>query len=210
MQPAAAALVLDVQCATRHGVSQPAMTNVLASPSALTPTAADLLDAAGRGDHAAWDRIFTRHYRLVLRYSVARLGDAHAAEDVAQEVFVAAVASVRRLRDRSDAGIEAWLLGIARNKCRERARADHRRTAQPDERVAGDAADVAVTRIAAAEVRAAMNHLSDDQREVVIRRFLLDQSLDEVAAATGRPVGAVKSMQHRAIAALTRLCEGMA
>lgn len=210
MQPAAAALVLGIPRATRHGVTRTAMTNVLASPSPVPPTAAELLDAAGHGDHAAWDRIFTQHYRLVLRYCVARLGDAHTAEDVAQEVFVAAVASVRRLRDRSDAGIEAWLLGIARNKCRERARADHRRTAQADERIAGDAADVAVTRIAAAEVREAMKHLSDDQREVVIRRFLLDQSLDEVAAATGRPVGAVKSMQHRAIAALTRLCEGMA
>ena len=67
---------------------------------------------------------------------------------------------------------------------------------------------MAIARLSAAEVRRAMERLSDDQREVVLRRFVLDQSLEEVAAATARPVGAVKSMQHRALAALARICEG--
>jgi RNA polymerase sigma-70 factor (ECF subfamily) len=58
-------------------------------------------------------------------------------------------------------------------------------------------------------VRAALEQLSDAQREVILRRFVMGQSLDEVAAATGRPVGAVKSMQHRAIAQLAKRCGWM-
>jgi RNA polymerase sigma-70 factor (ECF subfamily) len=47
--------------------------------------------------------------------------------------------------------------------------------------------------------------LKEDQRDVLVRRFVLDQSLEEVAAGTGRSVGAVKSMQHRGLAALRRI-----
>ena len=48
-------------------------------------------------------------------------------------------------------------------------------------------------------VRTAMVHLTEDQRDVLIRRFVLDQSLEDVASTTKRTVGAVKSMQHRAL-----------
>ena len=168
------------------------------------------VEAAGRGDHAAWDFLFDRYHALVRRYALARLGEAAAADDVAQECFVAAVGALHRLRERSEQGVEAWLLGIARFKIADRVRAAQRErrlpaltTAAPP---AADAGELAVSRIHVAEVREAMQRLSPDQREVIERRFLLDQSLEEVAAATGRRVGAVKSLQHRALAALARIC----
>jgi RNA polymerase sigma-70 factor (ECF subfamily) len=46
--------------------------------------------------------------------------------------------------------------------------------------------------------------LTEDQRDIVVRRFVLDQSLEDVAATTGRTVGAVKSMQRRALETLRR------
>ena len=58
--------------------------------------------------------------------------------------------------------------------------------------------------IEARRVRNAMVHLTEDQRDVLIRRFVLDQSLEEVAATTTRSVGAVKSLQHRALDAVRR------
>jgi RNA polymerase sigma-70 factor (ECF subfamily) len=47
--------------------------------------------------------------------------------------------------------------------------------------------------------------LTPDQRDVLVRRFILDQSLEQVAAATGRRVNAVKALQHRAVGAMGRL-----
>jgi len=171
-------------------------------------TAAAAVGSARRGEAAGWDWLFDRTHRLVLRYVMARLGDRDAAEDVTQEVFVAAVTAIRRLRDESEVGIEGWLLGIARFKVADRLRQrsrDRDRQPVPAGAAGEDAGELAVTRLSAAEVRRAMERLSADQREVVLRRFILDQSLEEVAAATGRPVGAVKSMQHRALASLARI-----
>jgi RNA polymerase sigma-70 factor (ECF subfamily) len=165
------------------------------------------VEAASRGDASGWNWLFDRYHRVVLRYAMGRLGDLAAAEDVTQEVFVAAVHAIGRLRDRSEPGIEGWLLGIARNKAVDRVRRLGReRVAAGHAELTADAAELVVSRITAAELRTAIEQLSTDQREVVLRRFVLDQSLEQVAAATGRPVGAVKSMQHRALASLARIC----
>jgi RNA polymerase sigma-70 factor, ECF subfamily len=174
------------------------------------PGAAELaVEAASRGDASGWNWLFDRYHRVVLRYAMGRLGDLAAAEDVTQEVFVAAVHAIGRLRDRSEPGIEGWLLGIARNKAIDRVRRLGReRLAGGHAEVTADAAELVVSRITAAELRIAIEELSTDQREVVLRRFVLDQSLEQVAAATGRPIGAVKSMQHRALASLARICGG--
>lgn len=168
----------------------------------------DLVEAAVRGDAGAWNTLFDRFYVVVLRYAMARLGDHGAAEEVAQETFLRAVRGIRGLRARSEPEVEAWFVSIARNlvadRLRERARGGQLRgeIVTPT-----DAAEVAADRAAAAEIRQAMEALTEDQREVLLRRFVLDQSLEEVALALGRPVGAIKSLQHRALASLNRLLE---
>ncbi len=173
---------------------------------------ADAVDAAAAGLEGGWDFLFDRFYPVVLRFAMARLGDRDAAEDVAQEVFVAAVGSISSLRDRREPAVEAWFLRITRHKAIDRLR----RRAQPDAEVpvdlasADDPAAAAAQLIEAEEVRCAMDHLTDDQRDVLIRRFVLDQSLEQVAAGTGRRVGSIKSMQHRALAALAKRLPGRA
>jgi len=168
----------------------------------------DAVAAARRGEAMGWDALFDRYHRTLLRYTMARLGDVHGAEDVTQEVFVAAVGSLRRLRNTSEGGTESWLLGIARYKVADRIRRLRRERALPviDEPV-GDATEVVLRRLEVSEVRAALELLSDDQRDLILRRFVLDQSLEQVSEATGRRVGAVKSMQRRALASLARFCQ---
>lgn len=156
------------------------------------------------GDPAGWDWLFDRFYLVVLRFAMARLGDREAAEEVAQEVFVAATASLRTLRDRREPVVEAWFVRIARFKVADRIRAAGRRQEVAQPAVEDDPAEIATLRMEAAEVRRAMDHLTEDQREVLVRRFILDQSLEQVAEALERPVGAVKALQHRALAALSR------
>jgi RNA polymerase sigma-70 factor (ECF subfamily) len=59
-------------------------------------------------------------------------------------------------------------------------------------------------------VRDLLADLTPDQRHVLALRVIADLSLEQVAAATGKPVGAVKALQHRALATLRRKIAGEA
>jgi RNA polymerase sigma-70 factor (ECF subfamily) len=190
---------------TRRGDDLPSdgrTDSVTAMPA---PDLIHLVELALRGEASGWDGLFDRLYPAVHRYALARTQDRTAAEEVAQEVFVAAVGTLGRLRERSAPGIEGWFLAIARNKLADRARRRGReQRVQLQPTPAADAAELATGNLAATELRRALDELTDDQRDVLIRRFVLDHSLEHVAAATGRSVGAVKAMQHRALAMLQR------
>lgn len=168
---------------------------------------AETVQAARRGEAEAWDTLFTRFHPDVHAYALARLGDWAGAEDVTQEVFVAAVSAIRRLRDDREPAVQAWFLHICHNKVIDHVRRSQRRrpAALPAEAPPTDPQQLVESRFLADELRAAMRGLTEDQRDVLIRRFVLDQSLEAVAGATRRSLGAVKSMQHRALAALERV-----
>ena len=164
------------------------------------------IEAAQRGEAHGWSALFERFYPDVHAYALARLGDVTAAEDVTQDVFVAAVTSIKTLRDRREPAVQAWFLHICRYKVVDHIRrASRHRGLALDARPPGaDPGAIAEVNIEADRVRAAMVHLTEDQRDILIRRFVLDQSLEEVASTTKRTVGAVKSMQHRALEAVRR------
>ena len=173
----------------------------------------DVVELAAHGDTAAWETLFRRFYEPVLRYTTARCGFRPLAEDITQETFVTAVRAIRTFRARDELSVQAWLLTIARNTLTDRFRRDRRGdeilqevgARQEGDAGASDATDLAMRRIEAQEIRQALELLTEDQREIIIRRFVLDHSLEDVAHATNRPVGAVKSLQHRALASLNRL-----
>ena len=167
---------------------------------------AQAVEAAQRGDAQGWSALFERFYPGVHAYALARLGDLTAAEDVTQDVFVAAVTSIKALRDRREPAVEAWFLHICRNKVVDHLRRGSRqRGLSLEARVLdADPGSIAETNMEADRVRAAMAYLTEDQRDILIRRFVLDQSLEEVATTTRRTIGAVKSMQHRALESVRR------
>jgi RNA polymerase sigma-70 factor (ECF subfamily) len=59
-------------------------------------------------------------------------------------------------------------------------------------------------RLAAADLASLLGTLTDDQRDVLLLRIVADLSVAETAAVLGKPTGAIKSLQHRALAALAR------
>ena len=165
------------------------------------------VEAAQRGDAGGWSVLFERFHPDVHAYALARLGDLTAAEDVTQEVFVAAVTSIRTLRDRREPAVQAWFLHICRHKVVDDIRRGIRQRSlvasapsPPD----ADPSAIAEMKVVAQRVRAAMVDLTEDQRDILVRRFVLDQSLEDVASTTRRSLGAVKSMQHRALESLRR------
>jgi RNA polymerase sigma-70 factor, ECF subfamily len=166
------------------------------------------VEAAQRGEAHGWSALFERFYPDVHAYALARLGDVTAAEDVTQDVFVAAVTSIKTLRDRREPAVQAWFFHICRYKVVDFMRRGSRQRAlvMTDALPAGaDPGAIAEMNMEADRVRAAMVHLTEDQRDILVRRFVLDQSLEEVASTTKRSLGAVKSMQHRALESIRRV-----
>ena len=76
----------------------------------------------GRGDAAAFERVYDRYLPLVLRWSLRETGNREVASDLAAETFAAALLASRRYRP-SKGTVGTWLIGIARNKLRESRRA---------------------------------------------------------------------------------------
>ena len=190
--------------AGRLGVDEPdGGGEILGQPDRL----AQAVKAARHGDAAGWDLLFERFHADVHAYALARLGDWSGAEDVTQETFVAAVGSIRNLRDDREPAVQAWFLHICRHKALDhlRRRARQARSIDVEALPTPDPAHLAETNLRAGELREAMGELTEDQRDILVRRFVLDQSLEDVAAGTGRSVGAVKSLQHRALAALEKI-----
>jgi len=163
----------------------------------MEPTDDDLIAACAAGDRDAFGLLYRRRRADVYRFALHMTGSRAAAEDVAQDVFLAVMRDAHRYRSGS-AGVVAWLLGIARNYVRRRA---SERTMEPlDEmehrsRAAGDRVmlDEELTRL-----RAALAALPSRYREVVVLCDLEELSYADAARAIGCAVGTVRSRLHRA------------
>ena len=154
-----------------------------------------LVERARRGDHDAFsalvlatgDRLF-RVARLILR-------DRERAEDAVQDAFERIWRELPRLRDA--ARFEAWATRVVVNACRDEARRARRRA---DVRLIPDlqAPDASTEIINRERLDRGFERLPLEQREVLVLHHYAGLSLDEIAAATSRPVGTVKSRLHYA------------
>jgi RNA polymerase sigma-70 factor (ECF subfamily) len=122
------------------------------------------------------------------------------AEDVLGEVFFQVARDLHRVRG-DDVAARKWVFTVARHRILD----DGRRRARQPKMDNGPVPDVALP--AADEppdpvLLGALASLTPEQREVVILRFVADLPLEAVARMTRRRVGAVKALQHRALAQL--------
>lgn len=162
------------------------------------------------GDEAALGAVFDRWSGLVHTFAVRALGDPHDAEDVTQQVFVAAWRS-RATITPGPSTFPAWLVGIARHKVAD-ARAARARDARkaravaavttPDESVAADSA--LAERLV---VRQLVDEMDEPRRTVLLLAFWHDRPHSDIAATTGLPLGTVKSHLRRGLAQLHRVLE---
>ncbi len=168
---------------------------------------ARLVKAAKAGDRDAFAELYERYQPKIYRYIRVRVDNAATAEDLTSEVFVRLVDQIDRFRYRGRP-LLAWLYTIARNLV-----IDHYRQANRTEQVplgdslqadTRDPSQHAHYALMEEELVVALRDLTEDQRNVIQLKFFEDYDNATTAEVLNKSVGAVKSLQHRALAALAR------
>ena len=170
-----------------------------------------LLNRARALDPDALAAIHDAHYEGVYRYLSFRVDDVQTAEDLASEVFTRFLGALRD-RNRPPNTIRGWLYGAAGYVVKEHYRRRKKQAYAPlDENLPSRAAGPeqrAEALMANEALRQAMATLTEEQQHILALRFGLSMPIKEVADAVGKSEGAVKMLQARAVAALTRQLDG--
>lgn len=167
------------------------------------------ITAARRGDAAAFSRLVEAYERPVYNLAYRMLGDAHEAEEAAQETFLRAFTQLATFQPSRK--FSSWILSIASHYCIDRIR--RRRITwlsieneqAPEEMLEAPSLGPEDTMIQDEQetaVHKMLTALPPDYRLPIVLRYWYDLSYDEIAEATQSTVSAVKSRLFRARAML--------
>lgn len=167
-----------------------------------------LIRQAQGGDKEAFGRLYETYFDRIYRYVALKIGNRTEAEDMTQQVFLKAYKSISSYKWKG-VPFSSWLFRIAHNLMVDFFRRRARRPTVPlDESLVTGGEDpmkVVELRFDVERVAVATRRLTDAQREVISLRFAGGLAIAEVAQAMGKSQGAIKALQHSAIAALRRL-----
>lgn len=169
-----------------------------------------LLERARNFDQEALAEIYHRYADKIYQYIFHRVGSRPTAEDLTADVFVRMLEAIER-NSFARTSLRAWLYRVAHNIV-----VDHYR-AQPDQQplllderlgvVSGDSRPRIEASFAQAGLRTALSRLTEKQQQVIVLRFGEGMTAPEVAEVLGTTEGAVRALQHRAIAQLREILE---
>jgi RNA polymerase sigma-70 factor, ECF subfamily len=174
------------------------------------------------GDVRAFELLVTRHRKPLFNFILRFVRDPAQAEDVTQETFLRLVKGADAYE--RQAKFTTWLYTIARNLCVDASRrAKHRKVASLDAPVGDDDGSAtlldfvpdqgagvdrqAQSRELAIRMRAAIESLPDEQREIFLLREVADLQFNEIAAVVGCPENTVKSRMRYALEKLREALE---
>ena len=189
------------------------MTNEAAGTAALSRGASSqelkrLVERGQQGNKEALEELYLLHFDRIYSYLHMSVGNRHDAEDLTTQVFVKMLESIGKFRWRS-APFSAWLFRIAHNLAMDHFRANKRW--QPEEEVPeadpgeGSAAEEeALQSIGRQSMLELIEKLSHEQQQVLTLKFVFNFSNAEAATILDKTEGAIKSLQHRALASLQR------
>jgi RNA polymerase sigma-70 factor (ECF subfamily) len=168
----------------------------------------DLVDRARRGEADAFEELVRRTSRLVFARCVLETGDPQRAEDLAQETFLSAWRSIRKLKDSS--GFRSWLLRIAQNACIDAHRRDGRLRRSPPPAASPEALDQVATPSpipdAGGESRdqalAILRSLPEEYRVPLTLRYLGGADFESIRLQLGVSPGSLRGLLNRGLALL--------
>jgi RNA polymerase sigma-70 factor, ECF subfamily len=178
------------------------------------PTAAEirgLVERAQTGDRDALEELYLMHFDRIFSYLQMTVGNRHDAEDLTNQTFVKMLESIESFEWRK-VPISAWLFRIAHNLAMDHFRANKRwqpeeEVPEPDPGERSAAEEEALESIGRQSMLEMIGKLSHEQQQVLTLKFVFNFSNAEAATILGKTEGAIKSLQHRALASLQRQLE---
>ncbi|PYS56332.1 MAG: hypothetical protein DMG13_00065 [Acidobacteria bacterium] len=159
-----------------------------------------LLIQAAQKDPKRFAELYESNFERVYAFVVHRVQDRHEAEDLTSEVFEHALANLSRFEWRG-VPFAVWLYRIAANAIADRWRQASRQMPDPP---TDD--DLDQSNWQEIERRATLfqlvNSLPEDQRSVIVKRFVEQKSIRDIAQELRMSEGAIKQLQFRAIESL--------
>jgi RNA polymerase sigma-70 factor (ECF subfamily) len=176
-----------------------------ADTAELGATFASVLVGAQAGADWAWTLLYRSVAPAVRGY--LRANGADDADNLLGEVFLQLARNLATFEGGEDR-FRSWVFTVAHHRVIDERRRRRRRPAvamaQVPERAAPGDDGQLLNGLLTAEARALLDTLTPQQRDVVLLRVFADLPLEDVARIVGRPVSAVKSLQHRGLAALRK------
>ena len=173
-----------------------------------------VLAAAQRGEARAFEQLYESMQRRVCAFASVR--GAHDPAGLVNDVFLKVFAHLDTFTG-NESQFSGWVFKIARNQLIDEARRRARRVDESElieERdsglAPGDVELEVLARIGDGWVASQLSVLTDEQRDVVMMRVVSNLTIEEIASALGKRVGAVKAMQRRAFQAIARNIERQA
>jgi len=156
----------------------------------------------------ALQSLYEVYYPKVYNYAFLQLGDVHAAEDLSSDVMLKMVESIKSYKFKG-LPFSAWVFRIARNRLIDLHRRRKRRgEVDLNESIAGTLASphsMAERALERGQLQVALKHLTGEQRQVIVLKFIQGFDNRSIGSIMGRSEGAIKSLQHRALGALRRI-----
>ena len=192
-----------------RGVSAESPSPPAASPQVLEEWA--LVRRAQDHDEAALEALYQTYYPKIYNYAFLQMGDVQAAEDLASDVMLKMIESLHTYRLKG-LPFGAWVYRIARNRLidlhrRRRRRGEVDLSETLDSSLANPQV-LAERALERGQLQVALKHLTDEQRQVIVLKFIQGFDNRSVGRIMGRSEGAIKSLQHRAMASLRRVLYG--
>lgn len=158
-------------------------------------------------DQEAFGELYDRHVVRVYRHIYYMVGNAAEAEDLTAQTFLRAWEAIGRYQVRG-APFVSWLLRIAHNlgvsHLRSKRESSQLHDGIIDEKPRIDPESSYVQTAEEEMVREAILRLREEQRQVIILRFIEDLDYKEVAEIIGKSVAAIRVIQHRALNSLRK------
>ena len=177
-------------------------------PRESTDNVRRLVERAQQGDRAALEELYLIHFDRIYSYLHMSVGNKHDAEDLTTQTFLKMLESIKRFRWQS-APFSAWLFRIAHNLAMDHFRA--RRRWQPEAEVPEppgseepSAELEAMQTIGRQSMMELIDKLSPEQQQVLTLKFVFNFPNADVATILAKTEGAIKSLQHRALASLQK------
>ncbi len=167
-----------------------------------------LVERAQGGEREALEELYLIHFDRIYSYLHMSVGNRHDAEDLTTQTFLKMLESIGRFRWQA-VPFSAWLFRIAHNLAMDHFRANRRW--QPEEDVPEpegaeepSAEEAAMTSLGRKSMLELIEALSHEQQQVLTLKFVFGFSNAEAATILAKSEGAVKSLQHRALASLQK------